>query len=55
MDDLTLDEALDAGRLDDVLTYFAPDAVFTIQTAFVTCEGRDSGDKPHPSGLGQLL
>lgn len=36
-------EALDAGRLDEVLTYFAADAEFTIQTAFITCRGRDLG------------
>ena len=33
--------ALDERRLDDVLTYFNEDAVFTVQSAFVTCEGRD--------------
>lgn len=33
--------ALDERRLDDVLTYFNENAVFTVQSAFVTCEGRD--------------
>lgn len=35
--------ALDARRLDDVLGFFDADAVFTVQSAFVTCEGRDTG------------
>lgn len=35
--------ALDARRLDDVLTFFNEDAVFTVQSAFVVCEGRDTG------------
>lgn len=33
--------ALDARRVDDVLSYFNEDAVFTVQSAFVTCKGRD--------------
>ena len=33
--------ALDARRVDDVLGYFNEDAVFTVQSAFVTCKGRD--------------
>ncbi len=35
--------ALDAGRLEDVLSYFNADATFTIQTEFITCTGRDRG------------
>lgn len=35
--------ALDERRLDDVLAHFNADAVFTVQSAFITCEGRDSG------------
>jgi len=35
--------ALDECRLDEVLEHFNPDAVFTVQSAFVTCEGRDTG------------
>jgi hypothetical protein len=35
--------ALDGRRLDDTLSYFQKDAVFTIQSAFITCEGRDEG------------
>lgn len=31
--------ALDECRLDDVLSYFEPNAVFTIQSAFITCTG----------------
>ena len=31
--------ALDDRRIDDVLTYFNEDAVFTIQSAFITCNG----------------
>ena len=34
--------ALDDQRLDDVLSYFQNDAVFTIQSAFITCKGRDA-------------
>ena len=33
--------ALDERRLEDVLTYFNEGAVFTVQSAFVTCNGRD--------------
>jgi hypothetical protein len=31
--------ALDDRRIDDVLTYFNKEAVFTIQSAFIVCEG----------------
>ena len=31
--------ALDQRRLDDVLTYFNEDCVFTVQSAFIVCEG----------------
>ena len=31
--------ALDDRRLDDVLGYFNPNGVFTIQSAFITCSG----------------
>ncbi|MGB1882217.1 MAG: nuclear transport factor 2 family protein [Gammaproteobacteria bacterium] len=34
--------ALDAGRLDEVLSYFNVDATFTVQTAFTTFTGRDA-------------
>ena len=37
--------ALDERRLDDVLSYFNEDAVFTVQSAFITCNGRDNGIK----------
>ncbi|MGR8946683.1 MAG: nuclear transport factor 2 family protein [Gammaproteobacteria bacterium] len=30
--------ALDGRRIDEVLTYFNEDAVFTVQSAFVVCE-----------------
>ena len=35
--------ALDERRLDDVLTYFNEDAIFTIQSAFIECKGRNVG------------
>lgn len=35
--------ALDARRLDAVLGYFNADAVFTVQSAFIECTGRDRG------------
>ena len=35
--------AVDAKRLDDTLAYFNKDAVFTIQSGFVSYEGRDNG------------
>jgi ketosteroid isomerase-like protein len=35
--------ALDARRLDEVLACFNDDAVFTVQSAFITCAGRDTG------------
>ena len=33
--------ALDERRVDDVLSYFNEHAVFTVQSAFITCTGRD--------------
>lgn len=36
-------EAVDAKRLDDTLAYFNKDAVFTVQSAFVSHAGRDTG------------
>jgi ketosteroid isomerase-like protein len=33
--------ALDGRRLEAVLDYFNPDAVFTVQSAFIVCAGRD--------------
>ncbi len=35
--------ALDERRLDEVLAHFNGDAVFTVQSAFITCEGRETG------------
>jgi len=35
--------ALDERRLDEVLAHFNVDAVFTVQSAFITCAGRETG------------
>ena len=35
--------AVDAKRLDDTLAYFNKDAVFTVQSGFVSYEGCDTG------------
>lgn len=43
--------ALDERRLDDMLSYFQHDAIFTIQSAFIICEGRDAGIREMFSGF----
>lgn len=51
--------ALDARCLDQVLSFFNVDAVFTVQSAYIVCQGRDTGIRrmfeqylaTYPSGL----